>query len=667
MAVSLMPVKIMSRFSLVMGAIVAVTAASIYGVMVLSGEPKLIESNTQSAQQSATAIARQLSIKLAEVEGRVAAMASLGATLPSDAELVKGSLARIIDSQGDSAVAGGGLWPEPNAFTAGVQRRSFYWARGQGGLDFSEEYNGAQADAYQAADWYAQGKAGTPGHCSWSDVYQDPVSKILMTTCTIGYQREQRFAGVATIDLALNGLADFLKANGNVTGGYAFALDASGKVLYFPADKAQPAADEAALTASTPWFANVSQWRKSGQQQARTFAFEEDARLGSAGYVSLTRIPASGWIIGLVTPKAQMTAIASRLTVDILTTLVPVLLLIFGLAWLAGRSLLKQIDETTTQINTLGAQGGFSAAELEITRADEIGLLRGAVNRYAGTLRQMLRTISDESSQLLRQADDVARLSVVMAERAETQRQDNTLLATAVTEMSSSAQEVAQTTVDCSNTAEHSLGTARQSQGHVEQNSQAIVSLSGDIGSVATAITRLGQDIEGVSGVLDVIKSISSQTNLLALNAAIEAARAGEQGRGFAVVADEVRTLAGRTQASADQIQQMIGELRQASVTAVNTMVAGQERTRSVVEQADLLATSLGTTVVGFDDIVQRTQQIAVAAQEQSHVTQEINELAVRIHAASEEGARDASSLSELSQGMQALSRRLSSISGQKP
>ena len=245
------------------------------------------------------------------------------------------------------------------------------------------------------------------------------------------------------------------------------------------------------------------------------------------------------------------------------------------------------------------------------------------------------------------------------------QRQDNTLLATAITEMSSSAQEVASNTTDCSDTAQVSLSTARKSQVHLEQNSQTIDSLTGDIASAAQAITSLGQDIEGVSGVLDVIKAISAQTNLLALNAAIEAARAGEQGRGFAVVADEVRTLAGRTQTSADEIQQMIGELRQASVRAVDTMVAGEDRTRTVVQQADALSASLGSTVVGFDDIVQRTQQIAVAAQEQSHVTQEINELAVRIHAASEEGARDASSLSELSQGMQELSGRLAGLSRQ--
>jgi methyl-accepting chemotaxis protein len=131
------------------------------------------------------------------------------------------------------------------------------------------------------------------------------------------------------------------------------------------------------------------------------------------------------------------------------------------------------------------------------------------------------------------------------------------------------------------------------------------------------------------------------------------------------VVADEVRTLAGRTQASADQIQQIIGELRQASVTAVSTMIAEQDRTHSVVAQADLLATSLGTTVLGFDDIVQRTQQIAVATQEQGHVTQENKELAVRIYAASEESARDAASLSTLSQGMQALSQRLGGMSRQ--
>ena len=272
----------------------------------------------------------------------------------------------FIDSQGNTAIAGGGLWPEPDAFSAGVARRSFYWARSGQSLGYSEEYNASTVDDYHTADWYVQGKASTPGRCAWSDAYEDPVSKILMTTCTVPYSRDGRFAGVATIDLTLTGLADFLKSNGQVTGGYAFAIDPSGKVLYFPATGEQPApADETALLAAYPWFKAVTQWRSSGQREAQTFQVDHDAQLGGAGYISLTRVPASGWTVGLATPQAHMTGIASKLTIDILTTLLPILALVFGLAWLAGRAVFSQINETTAQIDKLGEQGG-GATDFEV-------------------------------------------------------------------------------------------------------------------------------------------------------------------------------------------------------------------------------------------------------------------------------------------------------------
>jgi methyl-accepting chemotaxis protein len=661
----LVPKTIIARFTWVLVFILLFIASFIYGVIVLRGEPKLIEAQTQAAEQSAMAISRQLEIKLAEIEGRTTSIASLGESLPLNGDQVKASLSKIIDATGDISVAGGGLWPEPNAFKSGVSLHSFYWARSaQGALTFSNENNLPGIAPYQDSDWYKQGAMATSGKCGWSDAYVDPVSKVLMATCSVAYSRDSQFAGVATTDLTLNGLADFLKANGGVTGGYAFAIDRTGNVLYLP--DVQPGtlmSDSADVTTQYPWLNQVKQWRDKSAGRNGTIYIESEKSFRSGAYASLVSLPSTGWVIGLVTPEKRMTAIAGQLTRDILTILIPVLMILFGLAWLAGKSLVRLVKETTLQINNLGSAGGSGGAQLRIVRNDEIGLLRGAVNGYAGRLQGMLDSIAHESSTLMTQADAVAELSVVMAERADQQRQENTMLATAVTEMASSAQEVARNTGDCSETAVLSLTSARASQGYVKENGLTIASLTGDISGVADAIAQLGADIESVSGVLDVIKSISSQTNLLALNAAIEAARAGEQGRGFAVVADEVRTLAGRTQASADQIQQMIGDLRLASETAVSTMVASETRTHVVAKQADVLQESLEGTVASFDDIVQRARQIAVSAQEQSYVTQEINELAVRIHAASEEGARDAASLSKLSQGIQDLSRRLGSLS----
>lgn len=660
-----MPRTIIARFSLTLASILTIIALVIYTVIVFRGEPKLVAAQIEASQQSALALSRQLSAKLGEVEGRTVALANIGETLPLRRELMKPALAKIIDSEGDQSIAGGGLWPEPGAFTPGVSLDSLYWSRTeQGSLEFSTDNNLPGVDPYQASDWYKQGRSAQAGKCAWSDAYLDPVSKVLMTTCSVAYTRQGMFSGVATIDITLSGMADFLKANGGVTGGYAFAIDRSGNVLFLPhVDPGAKAATSSNTLKLYPWLSDFISWSQRKERSSNTLAIDHDTSFDSPAYVSMERVPGTGWIVGLVTPSRTMTAIATQLRNEMLIILIPILILLFGIVWVSGRALFRLIDETTVQINRLGTHA--NAGSLKIIRDDEIGLLRTAVNNYAGRLQGMLKAIAHESAVLHQHADTVAELSAVMADRADKQRQDNALLATAATEMAASALEVAKNTSDCSETAQVSLNSARTSQSQVQQNGESILSLSSDVTLVASAISQLGDDIENVSDVLAVIKSISDQTNLLALNAAIEAARAGEQGRGFAVVADEVRTLAGRTQSSANKIQEMIGELRQASVNAVSTMVAGERTTRQVCNQAEDVNQSIEGTISGFDEIVHRARQIAVAAQEQSHVTQEINELAVHIHSSSEEGARDATTLRTLSQTMQELSRRLSNVSQQ--
>ncbi|WP_165672811.1 methyl-accepting chemotaxis protein [Metapseudomonas otitidis] len=662
---SLLPDRISTRLTLGAILLLLLTALAVFAVMVLRGQPRVVAESNALIEQTGSAIVRQLGLQLAGIQGLTVSMAHLAQTLPLDEALYRTTYPPMIDNSGDAAIAGGGIWPEPNAFTSGTERRSFFWARNaNGALDYSDDYNKPDGPGYHNDAWYTGARNAAGDACVWSEAYQDPVSKVPMVTCSVPYQLQGRFAGVSTIDLRLDDLARFLKEQGTVTGGYAFALDQAGNVLFFPLGQDVTMQKFDDLVAREAWLAPLLETRRKAAADGHaSVRLDEDTVLGTAVQANLFRMPQTGWIVGLVTPQARVTGLAHALTYELLAFLLPLLSLLLLFVWLAGRKLLEQIGETTAQIQALGNGQSGQGGALSVLRNDEIGQLRQAVNQYAGRLQGMLQSIASESQRLRDEASSLGRLSSALLQRAEQQRQENTQLATAITQMSSSAHEVAQNTNDCADTAQRSQSVVRQGQDKVAANSRAIQALAGEMASAAAVIAQLEQDSQQVGAVLDVIKAISEQTNLLALNAAIEAARAGEQGRGFAVVADEVRSLAGKTQSSANEISGMIANLQQASRQAVQAMQAGEARTRHAVEEAEGAASSLSATVQSFDDISQRAQQIAVAAQQQSHVTQEINELAVRIHSASEENARDAVDLDALGHSVQDAASRLAELS----
>jgi methyl-accepting chemotaxis protein len=275
----------------------------------------------------------------------------------------------------------------------------------------------------------------------------------------------------------------------------------------------------------------------------------------------------------------------------------------------------------------------------QINRSDEIGDLALTLNSMSGELKQMIANIRGMSEQLAGTAEDLRLIVNKADETTSRQRSETDQVATAMNEMTAAVHEVANNINHAAAAAKESNDETRNGQQVVGQTVSKIQDLSRNIESAADTIRKLEQDSQKITAVLDVIKGVAEQTNLLALNAAIEAARAGEQGRGFAVVADEVRTLASRTQKSTEEINLMVAGLLNGTQDAVKVMTASRDHARAVVDQASKANASLNHIAEAVARIHDMSSQIASSSEEQGSVAEEINRNIVKISAMTEDAA----------------------------
>ena len=293
---------------------------------------------------------------------------------------------------------------------------------------------------------------------------------------------------------------------------------------------------------------------------------------------------------------------------------------------------------------------------------DEYGQISLAMSAQNAKIRTISGRIEDSIGQLSELAASTSAASQQTSASVNRQQTDTEQLATAINEMAATVQEVAKNTEDAANAAELA-GSQTQSGGDVvQQTIAAINKLADEIETSANVIQRLEQDSKEIGTVLDVIKGVAEQTNLLALNAAIEAARAGEQGRGFAVVADEVRNLAMRTQESTQQIENMIERLQEGTRSAVSAMQQGRAQAQASVEQAAHAEESLANIRAAVDTIAQMNHQIATAAEEQSAVAEEINRNIANISRVAHETASVAQETATNSMKLNDMSEQFDSV-----
>ncbi len=333
-------------------------------------------------------------------------------------------------------------------------------------------------------------------------------------------------------------------------------------------------------------------------------------------------------IVGAVRISYSLDALDSRVERNLWTAAgIQLLLLMAGLAvivFIVRRTVIKRIHAMRHTMEAIAKDDDLSHS-VSIGVRDEIGAMGEAFNHMIAKFKQSLHAVSDVTQQLNDVSDQVANVADSTLKAVVEQRTETDMVASAMNEMSATVQEVAR---HATQTAEASQGADDESKAGVlvaEEAIEGIKELIAEIESAAAVVQQVETDTASISAVLDVIKGIAEQTNLLALNAAIEAARAGEQGRGFAVVADEVRTLASRTQKSTEEIQNMIERLQHGVKNAVGAMAGAQGRATTGSNCVEKASQSLHVIAAEVATINDMNIQIATAAEEQSVVAEEIN------------------------------------------
>ncbi|MDE1236707.1 methyl-accepting chemotaxis protein [Vibrio aestuarianus] len=385
---------------------------------------------------------------------------------------------------------------------------------------------------------------------------------------------------------------------------------------------------------------------------------------GQEVFVASAYVKSMDWFVIGSVPVAEvfadLTAVAQKM---LITTLVVAAIFIFMGIFLAN-SIANPIKQIAQRFTDLGKGDGDLSQRIEVKGNDEIAQLSTGFNGFIEKIHQSMKEVASTSSALQSAAESVSEKSNRTHNNSQEQRDQTIQVVAAINQMGATISEIASNAATAAETANQASGNTDEGRAVVNKAKDAISRLAADIENTGKVVEQLASTTQDIGSILDVIRDISDQTNLLALNAAIEAARAGEQGRGFAVVADEVRNLASRTASSTDEIQKMINQLQNDAKDAVTAMASGKVVTQEGVSASDEAVNVLVNISDRIHDISDRNTQVATATEEQSTVVHTINQNIEEINSINEVTTSTAEELAEASQELRDLSGRLDKMVG---
>jgi methyl-accepting chemotaxis protein len=332
-------------------------------------------------------------------------------------------------------------------------------------------------------------------------------------------------------------------------------------------------------------------------------------------------------------------------------------LVVFMVLVILRKSLIIPLANINNHLALL-ASGNFRQT-LQFQDAGELGKLGRNIQQVQQSIVQVVTTVQNSMHKLAEASSQISQSASTVARYTDQAHHSTDQVSAAITEMTATVQEVATNAGGAADAAQSADQNAHQGLKIMDNTLDAINQLNTEVNRVGTAMTQLETDTNRIGGVLDVIKNVAEQTNLLALNAAIEAARAGEQGRGFAVVADEVRSLAKRTQDSTAEIQQIIEAVQRGATNAMNAMKTSQSKTGATLEMAGQAGQSINQITQSISAILGMNMQIATAAEEQSYTAEEINKNIIQVVNLIDSLNQDARKSEQISQRLNETTKNL--------